>query len=117
MPVTPERRAELKAMIEKAIGGPLPRATRPKVVASKIEDMEGTEEKSEIVRDADVKVSAVDPNHDGDRGEVRVRRNDFVMVRMDLWEEQQRQKRAERRHRRQLDPCRLGHWGPVDDED
>jgi hypothetical protein len=113
MPVTPERRAELKAMIEKAIGGPLPRVTRPKVVASKIEE----EEKSEIVRDADVKVSAVDPNHDGDGGEVRVRRNEFVTVRMDLWEEQQRQKRAERRHRRQLDPCRLGHWGPVDDED
>jgi hypothetical protein len=109
MAVTPERRAELKAMIEKAIGGPLPRATRPKVVASKIEEGKG----SEIVRDADVKVSRIDPNHDGDKGEVRVRRNDFVIVRMDLWEEQQRQKAEERRHRRIIDPYRLGHW---DDE-
>jgi hypothetical protein len=110
MPVTPERRAELKAMLEEVMG-PCPRVTRPKVVASKIE------EKAEIVRDADVKVSTADPNHDDDRGEVRVRRSDFVTVRIDLWEEQQRQKRAEKLYRRQLDPYRLGHWGPDEDDE
>ena len=108
MPVTPERRAELKAMIEKAIGGPLPRATRPKVV---------TTEELGVVRDADVKVSTADPNHDGDKGEVRVRRSDFVTINMAVWEAQQEDKREARRMRRRLDPYRLGHWGPVDDED
>jgi hypothetical protein len=104
MAITPERRAELKAMIEEAIGGPLPRVTRPKVVASKIEG------ESEIVRDADVKVSRIDPNHDGDRGEVSVRRAGFVTINMEAWEEQQRQKAEVRRHRRMIDPCRLGIW-------
>jgi hypothetical protein len=48
---------------------------------------------------------------------VKVRRSDFVTVRIDLWEEQQAEKRAARRHRRMIDPCRLGLYGPIDDED
>jgi hypothetical protein len=70
-----------------------------------------------IVRDADVKVSTVDPNHDGDKGEVRVRRRDFVTINMRAWEEQQRQKAEDRRQRRIIDPYRLGHWGSDEDDD
>ena len=39
-----------------------------------------------------------------------------VTIRLDLWAQQQAERRAERRLRRALDPCRLGHWGPLDDE-
>ena len=108
MSVTPERTAELLALLEQVLGltpGPPP---KPKVVSSE----------AVIVRDADVKVSPDDPNYArSDEGIVRVRRNDWVTVRVDLWEEQQRQRREERRRRRELDPFRLGHWGSVDDED
>src|SRR5262249_24090780 len=38
-------------------------------------------------------------------------------ARMDLWEEQRRQRKEERLRRRALDPCRLGLYGPIDDED
>ena len=66
---------------------------------------------AEIVRDADVKVSDADPNYPkSEEGMVRVRRSDYVTIRMDLWEEQQRQKAEDRRHRRMIDPCRMGHW-------
>jgi hypothetical protein len=40
-----------------------------------------------------------------------------VTLNIPLWEWQQEQKRAERRAARELDPCRLGIWGPIDDED
>jgi hypothetical protein len=110
MAVTPERRAELKAMLEEVMG-PCPRTTRPKVVASKIEGQ------AEIVRDADVKVSKVDPNYPrSERGEVRVRRADFVTINMQAYEEQQRQRWEDRRQRRAIDPARMGHWGPVDED-
>jgi hypothetical protein len=111
MTVTPERRAELKAMLEEAIGGPLPRATRPKVVTSKIEAT------SEVVRDADVKVSKADPNYsESEGGEVRVRRNDWVTINMRAYEEQMYQRWEDRRHRRLIDPCRMGHWGHEDED-
>ena len=108
MTVTPERTAELLALLEQVLGltpGPPP---KPKVVTSE----------AVVVRDADVKVSPDDPNYaSSDEGVVRVRRSDWVTVRVDLWEEQQRQRREERRRRRELDPFRLGHWGSVDEED
>jgi|SRR5215831_2811917 len=70
----------------------------------------------EVVRDADPRVSRVDPNYPtSDEGVVRVRRSDFVTINMGLWEAQQEQKREDRRQRRMLDPYRLGHWGPADD--
>src|SRR5215469_9759132 len=108
MSVSPERTAELVAMLEKALGlTPKPKP-KPKAV---VDD-------GEVVRDANVRVSPADPNYRGsDDGVVRVRRSDFVTVRIDLWEEQQAAKREERRHRRIIDPCRLGLYGPVDDED
>jgi len=65
----------------------------------------------EVVRDADVRVSAADPNYRGsDEGVVRVRRNDFVTINMELYEEQQRLKLEDRLRRRMIDPFRLGHW-------
>jgi hypothetical protein len=40
-----------------------------------------------------------------------------VTIRIDLWAQQQAERRAERRLRRQLDPYRLGHWGPIDEDE
>ena len=101
MAVSPERTAELVALLEKALGlTPRPRP-KPKAV---VDD-------GEVVRDADVRVSPSDPNYRGsDEGIVRVRRRDFVTINMELYEEQQRLKREDRRMRRMLDPFRLGHW-------
>ena len=108
MTVTPERTAELVALLEKALGiTPKPKP-KPKVVVNE----------DGVVHDADVRVSPADPNYRGsDEGLVKVRRSDFVTINMPLWEEQQAAKREERRHRRIIDPCRLGLYGPVDDED
>src|SRR5262245_14495748 len=108
MAVSPERVAEIVALLEKALSlKPKPKP-KPKVVTSG----------AEVVRDADVLVSKNDPNYPGsEEGVIRVRRTDFVTLRMDLWEEQQRQRSEERVRRRALDPCRLGHWGLIDDED
>lgn len=91
--------AEVKAILYE-IWGPPPKP-KPKVVTSD----------AEVVRDAVVKVSPADPNYRGsEEGVVRVRRADFVTVNMQAYEEQQRQKAEERRHRRMIDPCRMGHW-------
>ena len=71
-----------------------------------------------VVGDAVVVVSERDPNYPGsDGGVVRVRRSDFVTINMAVWEEQQRQKREDRRLRRALDPCRLGLYGPIDEDE
>jgi hypothetical protein len=95
--------AEVKAILYE-IWGPPPPKPKPKVVTSN----------SEVVRDAIVRVGPADPNYrKSDEGVVRVRPADFVTIRMDLWEEQQRQKAGDRLHRKMIDPCRLGHW---DDE-
>jgi hypothetical protein len=108
MSVTPERTAELLALLEQVLGLAPPPPPKPKVVVNE----------AVVVRDADVKVGPDDPNYArSDEGVVRVRRSDWVTVRVDLWEEQQRQRREERRRRRELDPFRLGLWGSVDDED
>ena len=106
MAVTPERKAELIAALEELIGPK--RMERPKVVTRD----------SEVVRDADPHVSRADPNYGrSGSGVVRVRRTDFVTINMELWEEQQREKREDRLRRRVLDPYRLGHWGPVDEDE
>ena len=98
--VTKERRAELLALFKEELGIGAPKV-KPKVVTSG----------AEIVRDAVVRVSPDDPNYrESDDGVVRVRRSPFVTLRLDLWEEQQRQKREDRLRRREIDPARLGHW-------
>ena len=108
MSVDPRKTAELVALMEKALGlTPKPKP-KPKVVVSE----EG------VLRDADVRVSPADPNYRGsDEGVVRVRRSDFVTINMELYEAQQEAKREERRHRRLLDPYRLGHWDSVDEDE
>jgi hypothetical protein len=106
MTVTPERKAELIAALEELIGPK--RMERPKVIANE----------GDVVRDADPHVSRADPNYPAsDGGVVRVRRSDFVKINMELYEAQQEAKREERRHRRLLDPYRLGHWDSVDEDE
>jgi hypothetical protein len=101
MSVDPKKTAELVALMEKAFG----LTPKPKPKAKVVTTEEG------VVRDADVRVSPADPNyHSSDEGVVRVRRNDFVTINMELWEAQQEQKREDRRIRRAIDPFRLGHW-------
>ena len=91
MAVSPERVAEIVALLEQALGlTPKPKS-KPKIVTSE----------AKVVRDADVLVSESDPNYPGSEdGVVRVRRSDFVMLRMDLYEEQQCQRREDRMRRR-----------------
>jgi len=97
--------AEVRAILDR-IWGPLVKS-KPKVVTSD----------AKVVRDAVVKVGPDDPNYvRSDEGVVKVRRSDWVKARIDLWEEQMRQKAEDRRRRRELDPCRLGLYGPVDDD-
>jgi hypothetical protein len=82
--------AEVKAILYEIWGPPRPKP-KPKVVTSN----------SEVIRDAIVQVGPADPNYKkSDEGMVRVRRSDWVTVRTDLWEEQQRQKAEERLHRK-----------------
>jgi hypothetical protein len=65
---------------------------KPKVVTSE----------AKVVRDADVLVSKSDPNYPGsDEGVIRVRRADFVTLRLDLYEEQQHQRREDRLRRQE----------------
>ena len=92
MPTSPERRAELVAALIKLMGLPPPPKPKPKEVVSD----------GEVFRDAVV------------HGDEKVRRN-CVVIRMDLWQEQQRQKEEDRRHRREIDPSRYGHWSGDDD--
>ena len=105
MSVDPRKTAELVALMEKALGlTPKPKP-KPRAVV----------DEGEVVRDADVRVSAADPNYRGsNEGVVRVRRSDFVTINMELYEAQQQQKREDRRMRRALDPYRLGHWNEPD---
>jgi hypothetical protein len=102
MMVTEERKAELLAILEEALGltpEPLP---KPKVVATS---------ELGVIRDADVQVAKADPNYrESDGGMVKVRRSDFVTINMSVWEEQQRQKRLDKQRLREIDPFRMGHW-------
>jgi hypothetical protein len=107
MAITPERKAEIIAALEKKCG-PLPKVM-PKVV---------TREDAGTIRDADVAVSRADKNYpNSDEGIVRVRRPEYVTINIAAWEEQQRWKAEDRRRRRELDPFRIGHWGPLDDNE
>jgi hypothetical protein len=109
---TPERKAEIKVIFEEVCGRTSP--PKPKVVVR--EDL-GT------IRDADVPVSPADKNWPAldDEGFVRVRRPGYVTIDIPLWEKQQAEKRAEkRRYKRflkELDPCRLGLYGTIDEDE
>jgi hypothetical protein len=99
--------AEVDAILDE-IWGPSPPKPKPKAVTS-----DGT-----VIRDAIVRVGPTDPNYDrSDGGVVTVRRKDWVKINMEAYERQMGEKREDRRIRRQLDPCRLGLYGPIDEDD
>jgi hypothetical protein len=101
--VSEERKAELLALLEEELGL-IPPKVKPTTVKVVVEE-------AEVVRDAVVHVAPSDPNYpQSEGGVVRVQRPGFVTIRMDLWEEQQRQKREDRLRRREIDPFRMGHW-------
>jgi len=107
--MTPERKAEIEARLDEILGpAPLP---KPKVVAVA----------GEVVRDADVRVSPADTRNSryGTVETVRVRRADVVTINQAAAERQYwegvRDREAERRYRRKIDPCNLGLYGPRDD--
>ena len=63
-------------------------------------------------------MSKADKNYPAsDEGMVQVRRPDYVTINIPLWEEQQEDKRRYKRYLRELDPCNLGIYGPIDDEE
>ena len=105
MALTPARKAEIKAELEEILG-PAPRP-KPKVVTR--DDV--------TVRDADVHVSRADVNAGGADRVVAVRRPEYVTINMEAYERQRAERAAERRRRRELDPYRLGLWGPIEDDD
>jgi len=100
--MTPERKAEIRALLNPT------RPPRPKVVTNE----------GDVVRDAVVRVAPEDPNARG-RGDrvVEVKRADWVTINIPLWEYQQAEKARDRKRWRELDPFRLGHWGPIDEDD
>ena len=107
MSITPQRLAEIKADLEETLG-PLNPQTKPKVVTKD----------AEPIRDADVHVSRADKNAKGVDEVVQVRRPDYVTINMKAYEEQQQLKaewkEEDRRRRKELDPDRLGLYGPID---
>ena len=97
---------EVEAVLDR-IWGPKPKP-KPKVVTND----------GEVIRDAIVRVGPADRNYGkSEEGVVTVRRSDFVTINMELYEAQQEDKREARKQRRRLDPSRLGHWGPTDEDD
>jgi hypothetical protein len=76
------------------------RQRRPKLVA----------DQGEIVGRAAVHLSPSDPNWRGSNSQ-------YVIIREDLAESQRADREAYRRYLRELDPYRLGHWGPIDDDE
>jgi hypothetical protein len=107
MSVSPEKQAEINAEVEEFFRDFYgERSPKPKAVVVK----------DQIVRDADVPVSRIDPNRSDDMF-VRVRRPDYVTIDMPAYEEQQRWKAEARRRNRELDPNRLGLYGPIDDDE
>jgi hypothetical protein len=66
-------------------------------------------DQGQIVGRAAVHLSPSDPNWRGSNSQ-------YVIVREDLAEAQRVEREAYRRYLRELDPCRLGLYGPVDDD-
>jgi hypothetical protein len=85
--------AEAKAEAEAA------RRSRTKLVS----------DQGQIVGAAAVHLSPSDPNWRGSNSQ-------YVIIREDLAEAQRVEREAYRRYLRELDPCKLGLYGPVDDD-
>ena len=104
--MTPERKAQILRELEPILGPP-PMA-KPKVV---------TRNDVGTIRDADVHVSRADPNAmDGQEMVVQVRRPDWVKIDMEAYAQQRADEAADRRRDRELDPFKLGLYGPTDDD-
>ncbi|WP_438279115.1 hypothetical protein [Nitrobacter sp.] len=114
MALTPERKAELHAEIDALLAQFEPPPPKPKpavaVVASE----------GRVIRDADVVVSPRDPNAENGKPRTVSVRAETVQINMAVAESQYwqglRDREADRRQRRMLDPCGLGIWGGFDDE-
>jgi hypothetical protein len=105
--MTPERKAEIEARLDAVLGISKPKPAKPKVVTSD----------GRSIRDAVVRVAPEDPNARGGDRVVEVRREDFVTINFELYELQQAEKAAHRRYLRELDPCRLGLYGSLDESE
>jgi hypothetical protein len=66
-------------------------------------------DKGHIVDKAAVHLSPSDPNWHGSNSQ-------YVIIREDLAEAQRADREAYRRYLRELDPNRLGLYGPIDDD-
>jgi hypothetical protein len=67
-------------------------------------------DQGQIVGTAAVHLSPSDPNWRGSNSQ-------YVLIREDLAEAQRVEREAYRRYLRELDPCRLGLYGPIDDDE
>jgi len=125
--MTPERKAEVEALLDDILG-PEPTPAKPQPPKPKVVVDAGA-----VVRDADVVVSPRDVNatHRGGDTGVSVRRGPPPEpalppmrpgeVRVDLaaaerqWWLTEHDRKADRAHRRMIDPVGYGHWGPRDE--
>jgi hypothetical protein len=108
MAISPKREAELNAVVKEFLRDYYHTVPKPKAVV--VED--------QVVRDADVEVSKADKNYPTSEDKVvRVRRPDYVTINFAAYEEQQEDKRRYKRYLKELDPCGLGIYGPIDDEE
>ena len=113
MTISPEREIELEAMAKEIIRdlngvASSQITTRQRLSLRKI--------KSSVTLMCPV--SKADKNFPtSDDGMVRVRRPDYVTINIPLWEAQQEEKRRYKRYLRELDPCNLGLYGPIDDDE
>jgi hypothetical protein len=106
--ISPERDAELTAIAKEFLRDFYNATPKPKAVVVK----------DQVVRDANVEVSKADRNYPtSDEGVVRVRRPDYVTINFAEYERQQAEKAAYKRYLKDLDPCRLGLYGPLDDDE
>ena len=105
--ISPERDAELTAIAKEFLRDFYNTTPKPKAVV--VED--------QVIRDADVEVSKADRNYPEGGGVVRVRRPDYVTINFVEYERQQAEKAAYKRYLKDLDPCRLGLYGPIDDDE
>jgi hypothetical protein len=104
MTVSAERKAQIRAILYPKSKPP---PAKPKIVTS-----DGT-----TISDAVVRVAPEDPNARGNDRIVEVRRSDWVTINLVEYERQCADRAEEKRFRRQLDPYRLGLYGPIDDDE
>ena len=115
MTITPERQAEISALVDAVIDESRgSRTPKPKVI---------TRSDRGTIREADVRVLRADVNAKGDAAEtVPVRRPDgWGEVTVDPayereWHQREADRAQARYDRQRLDPCGLGIWGRFDDE-